>query len=165
MLIEAFMDCDTHTLVTVAADRSFKLWDIGVLHYQERRGSATQVARDAGIGSSQTAHTGREHSRGFFRTSPRKSKDKEKASKGRSALPGVCVISCVGRISHMTSLPPSIAKFVSCAALHHPRYAFGTYALVSKTNSIGVVQVHLCCPLPVVRCLLAAVEMNQYQYD
>ena len=145
MLLEAFMDCDTHTLVTVAADRSFKLWDMGVLHYQERRGSATQVARDAGIASSLTAHTGRDHSRSFFRaTSPRKSKDKEKSSKGRNALPGVCVISCVGRIAHMTSLPPTIAKFVSCAALHHPRYPFGTYAIVSKTNSIGFVQVHPC---------------------
>jgi hypothetical protein len=145
MLLEAFMDCDTHTLVTVAADRSFKLWDMGVLHYQERRGSATQVARDAGIASSLTAHTGRDHSRSFFRaTSPRKSKDKEKSSKGRNALPGVCVISCVGRIAHMTSLPPTIAKFVSCAALHHPRYPFGTYAIVSKTNSIGFVQVQPC---------------------
>lgn len=141
------MDCDTHSLVTVAADRSLKLWDLGVLHYQEGRGSATQVARDAGIGSAQTAHTGREQSRGFFKSSnsPRKGRDRDRASKGRNALPGVCSIPCVGRIVHGTSLPPNIAKFVSCAALHHPRYPFGTYVLASKTNSIGFVQVTCSC--------------------
>ena len=150
ILLEVFMDCDTHTLITVATDRSFKLWDMASLaRRNQRKGS------DTGIGSSSkadgmTATTAtlpdkeKEQSKSFFKfsSSPRRSRSLSvKDSRDRNKARGVCFIPCVGRIIPGVCLPPSLAKFVSCAMIDHPRYPFGTFAIVSKTNSIGIVQV------------------------
>ena len=58
------------------------------------------------------------------------------------AFRAVCALPCVGRVASPpgTTLPPTLARFVSCAPLTHPRYPFGTFVIASKTNSIGIVQ-------------------------
>ena len=58
------------------------------------------------------------------------------------ALRGVCALPCIGRVASPpgTTLPPSLARFVSLAPLRHPRYPFGTFVVAGKSNFIGVVQ-------------------------
>ena len=168
MLLDAFMDCDTCTLLTVAGDRSFRLWDIGLLsHYQSTSNTSSSNNNNSnsdsnsssassdvrgGIRSSNptisSAHTTDTKKNSFFKfSSPRKGKPESSHSRPQkgipatSTLPGVCSIPCVGRITPGNSLPPSLMKFVSCCVLNHPRYPFGTFAVVSKTNSIGIAQV------------------------
>jgi hypothetical protein len=151
ILLEAFMDCDTHTLVTVATDRSFELWDLAPLaRRNERKGSDTGAGISVGVGSgSKGAGTGtgqdkdreREQPKSFFKFSSSPRKSQRGSVKDKAPSRGVCSIPCIGRIIPGTHLPPSLSKFVSCAAIHHPRYPFGTFAIVSKTNSIGIVQV------------------------
>jgi hypothetical protein len=137
------MDCDTHTLVTVATDRSFKLWDLAPLaRRNERKGSDTGAGINIGTGSGSKGHDKeREQPKSFFKFSSSPRKSQRGSVKDKAPSRGVCAISCIGRIIPGTHLPPSLSKFVSCAAIHHPRYPFGTFAIVSKTNSIGIVQV------------------------
>jgi hypothetical protein len=145
ILLEAFMDCDTHTLVTVATDRSFKLWDLAPLaRRNERKGSDTGAGISVGAGSGskgQDKDREREQPKSFFKFSSSPRKSQRGSVKDKAPSRGVCAIPCIGRIIPGTHLPPSLSKFVSCAAIHHPRYPFGTFAIVSKTNSIGIVQV------------------------
>lgn len=145
ILLEAFMDCDTHTLVTVATDRSFKLWDLAPLaRRNERKGSDTGAGISVGAGSGskgQDKDREREQPKSFFKFSSSPRKSQRGSVKDKPPSRGVCAVPCIGRIIPGTHLPPSLSKFVSCAAIHHPRYPFGTFAIVSKTNSIGIVQV------------------------
>ena len=158
ILLEVFMDCETHTLITVATHRSFKLWDMTPLaRRNEGKGS------DTGVGSSSkadgiNANTGqdreREQPKSFFKFSSSPRRSQRASVKDRNTARGACFIPCVGRIIPGTCLPPSLAKFVSCAVIDHPRYPFGTFAIVSKTNSIGIVQVHtMICSLLFLYCL------------
>ena len=39
-----------------------------------------------------------------------------------------------------TTLPPSLARFVSLTPLRHPRYHFGTFLVAGKSNFVGIVQ-------------------------
>ena len=160
MLLDAFMDCDTSTLITVTGDRSFKLWDIGVLsHHQDSNGynanSANNDNSSSGIKvvSSRSpavtsAHSDDRKKSTFFKfSSHRKGKPELSHSRSLKEIPapsvisGVCSSPCVGRVAQGNSLPPSLMKFVSCCVLNHPRFPFGTFGIVSKSNSIGIVQV------------------------
>ena len=147
ILLEVFMDCETHTLITVATDRSFKLWDLALLERRnERKGSDTGMgpsSKAEGIHHSTSQDKDREQSKSFFKFSSSPRKPQRDSVKDRNPARGVSFIPCVGRIIPGTCLPPSLAKFVSCAAIDHPRYPFGTFAIVSKTNSIGIVQVRV----------------------
>ena len=141
MLLEAFVDCDSHTLVTVAADRIFKLWDMGSVN-QDSKGYPDGQQIGGNLNSSHTSSI--RESRRFFKfpSSPKRKSDASgRVQRMRNSLPGVSSIPCVGSISTGSSLPPNLSKFVSCAVLDHPRFPFGTYAIVSKSNSIGIVQV------------------------
>ena len=182
MLLEAYMDCDTNTLVTVTGERSFKLWDIGVLsHYQHNTNAnnnshynnfnnnnnsshsinsndsnmiqnsptpttPVSISSDHTHTPTQTTHTPTQtldqKKNRFFKFSTSKKNIPDSHRTGKGTLPGTCIVPCVGRIAAGSALPSTLSRFVSCAILDHPRYPFGTFVLVSKTNSIGIVQVN-----------------------
>ena len=174
MLLDAFMDCDTSTLLTVTGDRSFKLWDIGVLsHHQNSNDNHTNSANNDSsscvintVSSRSPAPTSthsddRKKSSFFKFSSSKKGKSESSHSRSHKEIPvpsvlsGVCLIPCVGRIVQGSSLPPSLMKFVSCCILNHPRFPFGTFAIVSKSNSIGIVQVSEWSQITLTKCQFA----------
>jgi len=118
--IAQHLDEISDTLYTVSSDRTIRLWDLSTVKKSATgTDAAVKPGRRASITTmSATSHAGSEHGR----------------------------IPCVGKVKPGATLPPSLAKYCQLSALEHPRYPVGTFLVASKTNSIGIVQIHEASP-------------------
>lgn len=140
LLIDAYMDSDTNTLITMDGERSYTVWDLAILNQNNMNKTSllSQWKRKnyKAWGTMSSKNTDNGSQKKLAVDYPKKSKRNNSFS---LALPGVCSIPCLGRFVP-GNLPPNLCKYVSCTMITHPRYPVGTYAVVAKSNSIGILQ-------------------------
>jgi hypothetical protein len=138
LLVDAYMDKDTNTLITLNGERSYKVWDLSIINQSMNKTSSLTPKKKSSqngwgmLGSKMTDTSHKRRSVDYSKKLTRK-------NSFSLALPGVCSIPCLERFVP-GNLPPNLCKYVSCTMVTHPRYPVRTYAVVAKSNSIGILQ-------------------------